>query len=38
MSFCPGTPEIPKIKTILTLKAHNFVCRPLIEVSFKAKL
>jgi len=38
MSFCPETPEIPKIGTLLTLEAHNFVCRPPIEVSSKEKL
>jgi len=40
MSFCPRTPEIPKIPKIVTpaiLKAHNFVCKPLIEVRSKAK-
>jgi hypothetical protein len=39
MSFCPGTPkwEIPKIKIHVTLEAHNFVCRPLIEMKPKAK-
>jgi hypothetical protein len=34
MSFC----EIPKIGTPVTLEAHNFVCKPSIEVRFKAKL
>jgi hypothetical protein len=42
MSFCSelpsGSPEILKIKTSATLEAHNFVCRPLIEVSSKANL
>jgi hypothetical protein len=33
-----GSLEIPKIKTPLTLEAHNFVCKPLIEVRFEAKL
>jgi len=30
MSFCP--------KTSTTLEAHNFMCRPPIEVKFKTKL
>jgi hypothetical protein len=30
--------EIPKIKTPVTLKAHNFVCRPPIEVKSEGKL
>jgi hypothetical protein len=42
MSFCLGTPKwesrIPKIGTPMTLEAHNFVCRALIEVRFEAKL
>jgi hypothetical protein len=42
MSFCPRTPkwgpEIPKIGTPTTLGAHNFVCRPSIEMRFKSKL
>jgi hypothetical protein len=41
MSFCPGIPklgEIPEIGTPVTLEAHNFLCRPLIEVRSKAKL
>jgi hypothetical protein len=33
-----GSPEIPKIGTLVTLKAHNFLCRPPIEVRFEAKL
>jgi len=37
-----GSPEIPKIRilvgTFTTLKPHNFVCRPLIEMKSKAKL
>jgi hypothetical protein len=33
-----GSPEIPKIGTPPTLEAHNFVCKPLIEVNFEAKL
>jgi hypothetical protein len=32
MSFCP------KIGTPMTLEAHNFVCRPLIEMRSKTKL
>jgi hypothetical protein len=31
MSFCPKT-EIPTFGTPTTLGAHNFVCRPLIEM------
>ncbi len=33
-----GSPEIPKIETHATLEAHNFFCKPLIEVRFKEKL
>ncbi len=33
-----GSLEIPKIGTPMTLGAHNFVCKPLIEVRSKAKL
>jgi len=33
-----GSPKIPEIGTFTTLGAHNFVCRPSIEMSFKAKL
>ncbi len=42
MSFCLGTPnesmEIPQIGTFATMKAHNFVCRPLIEVRSELKV
>jgi len=42
MSFCLETPkwdsEIPKIETPVTLEAHNFVCKPPIEVRSQAKL
>jgi hypothetical protein len=38
MSFCLGSPEILKLGTSTTFEAHNFFCRPLIEVRFKAKL
>jgi hypothetical protein len=40
MSFCPKTPKLGvfEIGTSMILKAHNFVCRPLIEVKSKAKL
>ncbi len=42
MSFCPrtssGSPEILKIRTPMTLTAHDFVCKPLIEVKSKTKL
>ncbi len=33
-----GSLEILKIETPVTLEAHNFLCKPLIEVRFKAKL
>ncbi len=40
--FVPGlpseSPEILKVGTLATLEAHNFVCRPLIEMKFKSKL
>jgi hypothetical protein len=32
-----GSPEIPKVRTPVTLEAHNFVYRPPIEMRFKAK-
>jgi hypothetical protein len=38
MSFCPRTFEIIKIQIPMTLEFNNFVCRPSIEVRFKAKL
>jgi len=42
MTFCLGLPsgssEIPKIGTPATLESHNFVCKPPIKVSSKAKL
>jgi hypothetical protein len=42
MSFVPKfpswSPEIPEIGTSTTLGAHNFFCKPLIEMSFEAKL
>ncbi len=41
MSFCPGIPkclEILKIGTPATLEAHNFMCKPLIEVRYQTKL
>jgi hypothetical protein len=38
MSFLCGSPEIPKVETLTTLGAHNFVCRPLIEVRSQKKL
>ncbi len=43
MTFLHGTPKweslkIPKVGTLTTLGAHNFVCRPLIEMKSKAKL
>jgi len=33
-----GNPKIPEIKTPVILEAHNFLCKPLIEVKFKEKL
>jgi hypothetical protein len=33
-----GSFEIPKIETLATLKAHNFVCRSLVEVRSETKL
>ncbi len=45
MSFCPetpsGSPKIPKVPKVgnpATLGAHNFVCKPPIEMRFKEKL
>jgi hypothetical protein len=42
MAFFLGLPngslKIPKVGTSTTLGAHNFVCRPLIEMRFKTKL
>jgi hypothetical protein len=44
MVFCPGTtrlpsgsPEIVTTGTSTTLKAHNFLCRPLIVMQSEAK-
>ncbi len=33
-----GTPKILKIRIPKTLDAHNFACKPLIEMRSKAKL
>jgi hypothetical protein len=33
-----GSPKILEIRTSVTLEAHNFLCRPLIEVRSKMKL
>ncbi len=33
-----GSPEIAKVGTPTTLGAHNFVCRPWIEMRSEAKL
>ncbi len=33
-----GSPEIVKVETPMTLGRHNFACRPLIEMRYKAKL
>ncbi len=38
MAFCPETPEIASTGTPATLRAHNFLCRPLIAMWSKAKL
>jgi len=38
LGFPSGSPKIFKIRTSITLEAHNFVCRHLIEVRSKAKL
>jgi len=32
-----GSPEIPTIGTFATFEAHNFACRPSIEMRSKAK-
>jgi len=32
-----GVPKFPKIGIPMTLETHNFVCKPPIEVSSKAK-
>jgi hypothetical protein len=38
MSFCFGTPEIPKIQTLAILESYNFLYRPSIEVRSEVKL
>jgi len=38
MLFCLEHPEIPKIGTLATLEANNFLCKPLIKLKSKAKL
>ncbi len=42
MAFFPGLQvkslAIPKIGVLVTLDAHNFLCRPLIEASFEKKM
>jgi hypothetical protein len=42
MAFFPGLPsggpEIPKVGTPTTLEAHNFVCRPTIEMRYEKKI
>jgi hypothetical protein len=35
MAFCP---RIPKVEILAVLEPHNFVCKPPIEMKFKAKL
>ncbi len=41
MSFCPRTPKLESRNSQnwvpTTLGAHNFVCKPLIEMRFEAK-
>jgi hypothetical protein len=37
-TFFSGIAQFPKIGTFVTLDAHNFLCRPLIEVRSKEKL
>jgi hypothetical protein len=38
LAFPNGSPEILKIWILATLGAHNFVCRPPIEVRSEGKL
>ncbi len=39
MALSPsGSPEIPKVRTLATLGAHNFVRKPPIEMRSEAKL
>ncbi len=38
MSFCLGSSKILEIGTLMTLEAHNFLCRPPIGVRSKEKL
>jgi hypothetical protein len=33
-----GSPEIPKIRTLAILEAHNFVCRLVIEMRYETNL
>jgi hypothetical protein len=33
-----GSPKISKIGTLLTLEAHNFMCKPSIETRFEERL
>jgi len=33
-----GSPKIPTIRSLATLGAHNFACRPPIEMRYEAKL
>jgi len=41
MSFCPWTPKLESQNSLnwdpITLEAHNFVCKPLIEMRFEVK-
>jgi len=38
LGLSSGSLEIPKIGTLAILDTHNFVCRPMIEMKFEAKL
>jgi hypothetical protein len=38
MSFCFGSPKIPKIRTPAIVKAHNFLCKLPIEMKYEANL
>jgi len=37
-AFCLGSPKIPTTGTSTTLGAHNFACKPPIEITSKTKL
>jgi hypothetical protein len=38
LGLLSGSLEIPKVRILATFGAHNFVCKPLIEMRSKAKL